>query len=211
MLEIELHGFENTQRVHVTTSLVFNVIKASTIDDCRQQTEILSFSLRFQVGRDHDENTRHVIKAPKISFGNSRLLKKFVQFIYPNLISRQDESDSTNRSSFGLLPKECLEATQATVDETFEWTMSKSSLKMPPILQKTSSKKDVISPKESDSISIGDQYLKPTLERLTKEEADETTPLDLLLGSTMGKYIIISFMIMNEESHYRVPTQLFSR
>ena len=89
--------------------------------------------------------------------------------------------------------------------------MSKSMQKMPPILQKTSSKKDVISPKESDSISIGDQYLKPTLERLTKEEADETTPLDLLLGSTMGKYIIISFMIMNEESHYIVPTQLFSR
>ena len=86
MLEIELHGFENTQRVHVTTSLVFNVIKASTIDDCRQQTEILSSSLRFQAGRDHEENTRHVIKAPKISFGNSRLLKKFVQFLLPKFL-----------------------------------------------------------------------------------------------------------------------------
>ena len=63
------------------------------------------------------------------------------------------------------------------------------------MLQKTSSKKDVISPK--DSISIGDQYLKPTLERWTNEEADETTPLDLLLGSTIGTYnLLISFMIM---------------
>ena len=110
----------------------------------------------------------------------------------------QDESDSsnrTNRSSFGLLPKELLEATQSTGDETFEWTMSKSMLKKPPMLQKTSSKKDVISPK--DSISIGDQYLKPTLERWTNEEADETTPLDLLLGSTIGTYnLLISFMIM---------------
>ena len=72
--------------------------------------------------------------------------------------------------------------------------MSKSMLKKPPMLQKTSSKKDVISPK--DSISIGDHYLKPTLERLTNEEADQTTPLDLLLGSTIGTYnLLISFMI----------------
>ena len=67
------------------------------------------------------------------------------------------------------------------------------------MLQKTSSKKDVISPK--DSISIGDHYLKPTLERLTNEEADQTTPLDLLLGSTIGTYNPINF-IHDHDTHY---------
>ena len=87
----------------------------------------------------------------------------------------------------GLLPKECLEVTQSIAgDETFEWQLSKSILKTPSLLPKTSSKKSVVLP---DELSIGDQYLKPTLERL-KGNQDETTPLDQLLGSTMGNNAI---------------------
>ena len=120
-------------------------------------------------------------------------LCRLIQFILPYF---KDESDNrSNRSSFGLLPKECLEVTQSiTGDETFEWQLSKSILKTPSILPKTSSKKSVVLP---DELSIGDQYLKPTLERL-KGNQDETTPLDQLLGSTMGNNTIHMMPFMNE-------------
>ena len=92
----------------------------------------------------------------------------------------------SNRSSLGLLPKELLEVTQTTVDDTFEWPMTNSMLKKPDSiskLPKTSSKKEVMdSPK-----GIDDRYLVASDNK--SYNPDYTTPLDQLLGSTMGKYL----------------------
>lgn len=113
----------------------------------------------------------------------------------------QDESIS-NRSSLGLLPKELLEVTQTTADDdTFDWPMTNSMLKKPDSiskLPKTSSKKEVMaSPK-----GIDDRYLVASENK--SYNPDFTTPLDQLLGSTMGKYIFEFSNSKINSSNYNV-------